>query len=144
MKPKRLGCEVSAIKNLFTRNVENCESFKYATSVTSSNSFILGYLARHKNEDVYQKDIEERFSITKSTTSKVLKLMEQNGLIERIDVKEDARLKKIILTDKGYEIHESVKLALNQIEVKALEGFSEEETQILFSYCERIKENLKK
>lgn len=144
MKPKRLGCEISAIKNLFNRNVENCESFKYATSVTSSNSFILGYLARHSNENVYQKDIEERFSITKSTTSKVLKLMEQNGLIERVDVKEDARLKKIILTEKGNAIHESVKFALDQIEIKALDGFSEEEKLQLFLYFDRIKENLKK
>lgn len=144
MKPKRLGGEISAIKNLFTRNVENCETFRYVDSVTSANSFILGFLARHQNVDVYQKNIEEKFSITKSTTSKVLKLMEQNGLIQRVGVSKDARLKKIVLTEKGLAIEESVRNGLDQIEMKALDGFSLEEIEILYSYLDRIKINLKK
>lgn len=144
MRPKRLGGEVSAVKNLFNRNVENCENFRYAQNITSANSFILGFLARHQDQDIYQKTIEEKFSITKSTTSKILKLMEQNELIQRIDVKEDARLKKIVLTEKGLAIHESVKNSLDQIEKKALEGFTQEEMEQLYSYFERIKTNLKK
>lgn len=144
MKPKTLGGEISAVKNLFTRNVENCEAFRYVDSITSANSFILNFLARHQNVDIYQKNIEEKFLITKSTTSKILKLMEQNGLIERIGVENDARLKKIILTEKGLAIHESVKNGLDQVEKKALEGFNQNEIEILYSYFERIKENLKK
>lgn len=144
MKPKRLGREISAVKNLFTRNVENCETFRYLDSVTSANSFILGFLARHKDSDIYQKTIEDKFSITKSTTSKILKLMEQNGLIDRIGVDNDARLKKIILTEKGLAIHESVKNGLEQVEKKALDGFSQIEIDKLYSYLDRIKENLKK
>ena len=87
---------------------------------------------------------EPDFSITKSTTSKVLKLMEQNGLINRLDVEEDARLKKIVLTEKGYAINESVRNVLEDVEKKALEGFTQEETEQLFSFLGRIRENLKK
>ena len=101
MKQKKLGGEISSIKNLFNRNVENSEVFRYVNMITSTNSFILGFLERHQDIDIYQKNIEEKFLITKSTTSKILKLMEQNGLIERIGVDSDARLKKIVLTEKG-------------------------------------------
>ena len=36
--------------------------------------------------------------------------MEQNGLILRVGVDNDARLKKIVLTEKGLAINESVSL----------------------------------
>ena len=138
MKQKKLGGEISSIKNLFNRNVENSEVFRYVNMITSTNSFILGFLERHQDIDIYQKNIEEKFLITKSTTSKILKLMEQNGLIERIGVDSDARLKKIVLTD------ESVRSTLDEVEKKALEGFEPHEITQLYSYFERIKNNLKK
>ena len=144
MKQKKLGGEISSIKNLFNRNVENSEVFRYVNMITSTNSFILGFLERHRDIDIYQKNIEEKFLITKSTTSKILKLMEQNGLIERIGVDSDARLKKIVLTEKGLAINESVRSTLDEVEKKALEGFEPHEITQLYSYFERIKNNLKK
>lgn len=144
MKQKKLGGEISSIKNLFNRNVENSEVFRYVNMITSTSSFILGFLERHQDIDIYQKNIEEKFLITKSTTSKILKLMEQNGLIERIGVDSDARLKKIVLTEKGLAINESVRSTLDEVEKKALEGFEPHEITQLYSYFERIKNNLKK
>lgn len=70
--------------------------------------------------------------------------MEQNGLIERIGVDSDARLKKIVLTEKGLAINESVCSTLDEVEKKALEGFEPHEITQLYSYFERIKNNLKK
>ena len=144
MKQKKLGGEISSIKNLFNRNVENSEVFRYVNMITSTNSFILGFLERHQDMDIYQKHIEEKFLITKSTTSKILKLMEQNGLILRVGVDNDARLKKIVLTEKGLAINESVRSTLDEVEKKALEGFEPSEIAQLYSYFERIKNNLKK
>lgn len=144
MKQKKLGGEISSIKNLFNRNVENSEVFRYVNMITSTNSFILGFLESHQDMDIYQKNIEEKFLITKSTTSKILKLMEQNGLILRVGVDNDARLKKIVLTEKGLAINESVRSTLDEVEKKALEGFEPSEIAQLYSYFERIKNNLKK
>ncbi len=144
MKPKRIGREISCLKNLFSRNVENNETIRFVNEITSANIVILGFIAKNQNTDIYQKTIEENFSITKSTTSKILKLMEQNGLIKRLGVDGDARLKQIVLTEKGHAIHESVRNVLDDTEKKALDGFSEEEKEQLFSFLSRIKTNLKK
>ena len=70
--------------------------------------------------------------------------MEQNGLINRLGVDNDARLKKIILTEKGLAIHESIRNVLDDVEKKALDGFNEEEIEMLYSFFDRIKTNLKK
>lgn len=144
MKLKRLACEISRVKNLLSRYTQNRDQIKYAEKLTSANSHILGFLARQENNDVYQKTIEERFSITKSTASKILKLMEQNGLIERVAVDNDARLKKIILTEEGIKVHQMIKDNLEEVQEVALTGFSDDERNQLFDYLERIKSNLNK
>ncbi len=144
MRQKRIGREVSCLKNLFSRNIENNDTVRFVNELTSANAHILRFLAKNQNTDIYQKTIEENFSITKSTTSKVLKLMEQNGLINRLGVDNDARLKKIILTEKGLAIHESIRNVLDDVEKKALDGFNEEEIEMLYSFFDRIKTNLKK
>lgn len=144
MRQKRIGREVSCLKNLFSRNIENNDTVRFVNELTSANAHILRFLAKNQHTDIYQKTIEENFSITKSTTSKVLKLMEQNGLINRLGVDNDARLKKIILTEKGLAIHESIRNVLDDVEKKALDGFNEEEIELLYSFFDRIRTNLKK
>ena len=144
MRQKRIGREVSCLKNLFSRNIENNETIRFVNEITSANANILRFLAKNQNTDIYQKTIEENFSITKSTTSKILKLMEQNGLIKRLGVDNDARLKKIILTEKGLAINESVRNVLDDVEKRALDGFNEEEIELLYSFFDRIRTNLKK
>lgn len=52
-------------------------------------------------EDVTQKDIESALKINRATTSKMLKLMEEKGYIERTGSKEDSRKKIVFLTEKG-------------------------------------------
>lgn len=77
-----------------------------AEDVSNGNVDIIVYLARHDNEEIFPQDIEQRFGVTRSTSCRVLGLMKQKGLIARESVKRDARLKKIVLTDKSRHIAE--------------------------------------
>lgn len=65
-------------------------------TVSRNNGWILGYLAHHPDQNVFQKDIENAFCVRRSTVSKVIRLMETKGLIRRESVPNDARLKKQI------------------------------------------------
>ena len=76
-------------------------------SMTRVQHWIIGYLYRNTDIDVFQKDIESEFHVSRSTTSNTLTLMEKKGYIERLSMKQDARLKKIVLTEKAIELHES-------------------------------------
>ena len=77
-----------------------------AEDISNGNVDVIVYLARHDNEEIFPQDIEQRFGVTRSTSCRVLGLMEQKGLIAREPVKRDARLKKIVLTDKSRHIAE--------------------------------------
>jgi len=142
MKKKTVGMELRSLNNLIKRYIENSQHFQYAKKITGTNGWIIAYLFENEGRDVFQRDLEERFTITRSTISKVLKLMEQKGLIQRLSVEEDARLKKIVLTDKAREIHQAVKEDLMSIEKCLMKDFTPEEKDQLFSFIDRMKVNM--
>ena len=68
--------------------------------------------------------------------------MEKNGLITRQSVPYDARLKKIVLTDKAVEIQNFVNKNLDEFEEGISRGISNEELEVFFGVLEKIRENL--
>ena len=96
-KKRHVGAEVKMISNMIHRRLiagRVCEE----DQLTASNGWILGYLAHNEDREVYQRELEEKFRIRRATVSKTLGLMEQKGLIERVPVEHDARLKRLLLS----------------------------------------------
>ena len=142
MEKLPVGLELRSLSNLIRRYFEFSSHRKEIDTITGNNGWIIGYLSRNAGRDVYPKDLEEHFSITRSTVSKVLGLMEQKGLIERRAVARDARLKKIVLTEKAKQVEGLMRDDAARLERTLAEGFSEEELQTLYSYIERMKKNI--
>ncbi len=142
-KKDSVGMQLRCLNNLIMRYMENSPVKKKMDQITGMNGWIIGYIASHPDENIYQKDFEKRFSITRSTASKVLTLMEKKGLVIRQSVPHDARLKKIVLTPKALEVHEMVQEDAAHFERTLTKDFSEEELDLLLSYLERMKKNMK-
>ncbi len=68
--------------------------------------------------------------------------MERRGLISRQPVEQDARLKKLVLTEAGLRIHAKAEQHMREVESRALEGVSEEDLLIFRRTLEKIKQNL--
>ncbi len=143
MNRKPIGVELRSLDNLIMRKFVNTKCKKQIDSITGTNGWIIGFLADNADKDIYQKDLEEQFAITRSTVSKVLILMEKKGLIERHGVPNDSRLKKLALTDKAWKLNESMKEHGDKIEAALTKGFTEEELETLYSYIQRMKDNIK-
>ena len=75
--------------------------------VTMMHGWIIRYLYENREQDIFQKDIEQRFAVGRSTVTNLIQLMEKKGFVKRESVKQDARLKKVILTEKGIASQES-------------------------------------
>ena len=60
---------------------------------------ILGHIIKNESCPITQKEIEELFSIRRSTANHMFQLMEQNGYISREVSSEDARVKVIRITE---------------------------------------------
>lgn len=135
--------ELRSLSHIIYRFIENLPNKKKIESMTGTNGCIIGYLAENSDHDVFQKDIEKAFGITRSTASKVINLMEQKGLVERQSVSCDARLKKIVMTDKSKAISHLMAEDMALVEGILTDGFSPEEKEALCDYLKRMKQNLK-
>lgn len=133
--------EFFALGNMLKRHIENSSGLKYVEKYTGSNHWILCYLFNNMGQDVFQKDLEEAFSLRRSTVSKAIKQMEQKELINRESVDYDARLKKLVLTPKALELNEIVRNDLEQIGNKMTKGLSDEQIEQFSGILKMIKEN---
>ena len=72
----------------------------------------------------------------------MLNNMEKNDLIQRVPVAEDARLKKIILTEKALLLNKNISNAIDSIENKLSDSLSLEEINTFYKVLDKIRNNL--
>lgn len=138
----RAGREIHRLSNRIHRHMEANRARHKLTDVSVTNTRIICYLYDHREQDIFQKDLEATFGTTRSTASKVLQLMEQKDLIQRLPVKQDARLKKLVLTERSLELHRRMRRNADEMETTLLRGFTPTEKKLLASYLERMQRNL--
>ena len=110
--------------------------------VSGGNVDIIVFLEHHRGEEIFPQDIERRFGVTRSTSSRVLGLMERKGLIARESVPRDARLKKIVLTDKSRAIAEALRDNAKHMEKELMKGLSDTEIRQFMRVLDRMQTNL--
>ena len=144
MEEKRIGFELRTLNSMIKRYFEFSSHKSEVETITGNNGWIIGFLSKnaHEGKAIYQKDIEDHFNITRSTVSNVLSLMEQKELIQRLPDTQDARLKKIVLTEKAMGISEILKADADRMEQTMTKGFKPEELETLYSFIQRMKENI--
>ena len=77
--PQVIPAQVRRVNNLIFRKINQFHRENNVDNVTPMHDWIMSYLYWHKNEPVYQRDIEREFSITRSTVTNILQLMERKG-----------------------------------------------------------------
>ena len=100
-------------------------------------------LVEGQKHSIYQKDIEKEFSINRSTTSEMLKLMCKKGMIEREEVEYDARLKKIVLTESSRNHNRQIEDKMKELHQKLIKDLSEEEINTFIKISDKLINNIK-
>lgn len=95
-----------------------------------------------QNHDVFQKDIEEEFSLRPPTATQLLKKMEQDGLIRREVTEEDGRLKRIVVREKALQYKDVVIGDIMNLEETLTKGIPQEEMDVFFKVIEKMMGNV--
>ena len=139
---RSIGMECRCVSNLVRRKMGETDAIKLSQELTGMHGFVIGYLYNNQHQEVYQKDLEKRFEMRRSTATQMLSLMEKNGLILRQPVLHDARLKKLVLTDKAVQMHKEVVKEIERMEGLLTKGVSQEELATFFAVMDKVKANL--
>ena len=140
--PQVIPAQMRRVNNLIFRKINQFHRENGVENVTPMHDWIMSYLYWHKEEPVYQRDIEREFSITRSTVTNILQLMERKGYIERRSVPQDARLKQLVLTEEGICFHEKTMLCFHQTDDYVAGLLTEEENAELLRLLNKLRDAL--
>lgn len=119
---------------------EKCENDGFC--ITQLQHMIIRFLNHNQQKEMYQKDLEEEFHVSRATISNTLQVMERNGLICRSAVTQDARLKKITLTERAMEFSRQARHNVEELETCMKGGMSAEEHEELLRLLRKVRMNL--
>ena len=141
-KEKSICFSLKRVNHIVERGIHTSLAAAGFDEITNMHGWILGFLY-HAQRPVYQKDIESNFGIARSTVTNILQLMERKGYITRRSVEQDARLKQLVLTEKGRQFHENTMLALHQTDEYVASLLTEEENTELLRLLNKLYLGLK-
>lgn len=140
---RHLGLEVHRLERLMAQQRGCSAAHQDADRQTGMHGYLIRYLYENQERDVFQRDIEKAFSISRSMVTVTLQLMEKNGLIRRESVAQDARLKRIVLTQKARDLHRQIEADIMAFESNLARGISEEEQEVFLRVAKKMQENLR-
>ena len=98
MHTDTIGYKIRLLHNQIHKRMEAKRQENEKEPLTGMQRWTLGFLRDHDGKDIYQKDIETEFSVSRATASNMLAVMERKGLVRREAVEHDARLKTPSIT----------------------------------------------
>lgn len=139
---REVGREILSLSNLLYRKIEYDKKKSGIYDLQYVQGGIIKYIKENPQKDIFPRDIVKRFCLTRSTVAGILQKMEQNGYIEMQSYPGDARLKKIVLTEKGYEASHLVIQHIQRMERLLVKDMTADDIDCLFQLTQKIRENL--
>ena len=135
--------EIKCVSNLIRRYI-SMTSNENKIDLTGQHMHILCFIEdkQAQGRDVFQHDIETELNVRPSTATAILNVLEKNGYISREPIKKDARMKRLVLTEKADGVKSLAFNMLLDAESHITEGIASEDIDVFFRVIEKMKENL--
>lgn len=141
MNDKSISLEIKKIDSLIVRKIISYNK-NSINQLSPAQIVIIKYLIKNKNNIVYQKDIEKKLGLRKSTISGILSTMIKNNIITRTESANDLRSKEIKLTDKGLELDKKMKKKAIEFEKLLQSNIDPKDLEIFYKVTNQIQKNL--
>ena len=93
------------------------------------------------NKSITMKELAAKINRDKSTTTVLVRKLEQDGLVTTTPSPDDRRNKILTLTEKGAEYNSIMKKLSKELLAKFYKGFTEDEIEEFSGFLERIEKN---
>lgn len=137
-----IGLHINKLSRIISRRVDAAVLNAIDDNITVSQAYVIDFITNNTDRDIFQKDLELEFGLKRSSVSLMLNNMEKSDLIKRVPVPEDARLKKIVLTEKAVEISKKISVAIDAVEGRIAESLGEEEVHLLLNMLNKIRTDI--
>lgn len=117
------------------------------TQLPMMQKHVLHYIIQQTKEgNIYQRDIERYFYIRRSTASTILKSLEKQGFIIRVQSSEDGRLKQLLVPEDichaFNEVYQQVESKMTELEQRVTHNISENELTQFLATLNKMMDNI--
>lgn len=109
--------------------------------LTKSQADVIILLAHESDKVFRQRDIERALNYSNPTVTGLLNRLEQKNFIVRHIDPDDSRARIISLTGAALDVLDAIYQSIHQTEQMLLEGFSDEEIDLLKPFMNRMAAN---
>ncbi len=95
-----------------------------------------------QQDGLKQKQIADHLQFKPATVTRMLQRMEKTGFVRKEQDKEDMRVSRIYLTDRGRKVKEDLEQRMVQLEKETFAGFNETEITLLYRFFKQMYYNL--
>lgn len=139
VKDEHTSRYIGILANRLRREIDAL-SFRGQYSGTEGKA--LHFILAHEDSELFQKDLEDEFGLRPPSASALVKKLEQDGLISRVPVSYDGRLKKIVPSEKARQNREKVLHDVQDLEDRLLRDISEQDQTRWLEITKKMIENL--
>ena len=137
----KIGSNLIAVSNFYDHRSTEIQKKAYPNMLGAANGYIISYLCENKDKNIFQRDIEREFDLSRSTVSTILKQLESEGLIERKSVIIDARLKKVVPTPAAEMINEACSKEITHFFYDLASNITDNEMSTFVKVLDTMKKN---
>ena len=119
-----IGAKINRLSHILRQDLSNHTA---ALELTASQSFLIGYLVHHRDQPIFQRDLEHHFKITHATASGLLQRLEKKGFVQFRTGEKDRRCKQIVVMEKAVACHEETVRHLLASNSRLVDGMSDAE-----------------
>jgi len=137
MEPKLISFRIGRIRRAFRVEFEKRAA---ALDITKAQYHVLSRLWR--GDGILTSVLARDVNVTGSTLTGVLDRLESKGLIRRAASGQDRRVVEIWLTDEGRAMRKPLIKIIDDINDKALNGFSQQQQKQFLKALDKVGDNL--
>lgn len=142
-KNRIIGYELRGINNMIHRYLDRRFELAGINELHCMQGPLIHFLSEEtKIREVFQKDIEEEFNIRRSTATAMLQNLEHKGYLKREPVPYDARMKRIVLTEKAIRQDQLIQTHIDAFHQQLEHGITPEEKTDFLRILDKIRKNI--
>jgi MarR family transcriptional regulator, repressor for mepA len=143
-----LGVEIKRTNKAIKLYIDRYLEAHLKESLTGVEGMTLGYIFHHQTDEkgnprtITAKDVMLNSKNVKATTSQTLTSLQRKGFIKMVPLKEDQRVKSIVLTEKGREVNKEFNVIFGEINSQISKGITQQEKDSLRAILKKVQANV--
>lgn len=128
------------LKRAYLSSRKYLDEYLQGYGLTAAQLDVLMYLWH--DDGMEHRELMERLGVSSPSLTSVIDVMVERGYVERRMSSDDARVKQIFLTARGWELSSELGESATRFNVQMLEGFSSTEALLFVDWLKKVARNM--